>query len=145
MSGELRFVFDTSVIVSALIFPDSVPGKSFFAAVDQGTLLLSESLVEELTNVLNRKKFDRYVTPEERERFLALLIRDAELVEIAGLLHVCRDPKDDHILELAVSGRADFIVTGDQDLLVMHPFQQIHILTPTALLQRLTDDKHSDA
>ncbi len=57
-----RFVFDTNVIVSALLFNDSVPGKAFLRALDEGTVLISASLVRELSHVLSRERFDRYIS-----------------------------------------------------------------------------------
>ena len=77
--------------------------------------------MRELHDVVSRPKFDRYVTPSERERFLGLLLRDAHLVEITESIRTCRDPKDDQVLELAVCGPADWIITGDADLLVLAP------------------------
>ena len=55
-------------------------------------------------------------------------------VELSGTVRVCRDPDDDELLEIAVVGRADCLVTGDQDLLVLDPFQRIPILTPAGFL-----------
>src|SRR4051794_34933630 len=118
MSRESRYVFDNSAVVSALLFEKSVPGQAFYAALDRGTILASQATFTELRDVLGRKKFDRYVTQEEREAFLAMLLREATLVEITEEVRSCRDPKDDKFQELAVCGAASGVVTGDQDLLV---------------------------
>lgn len=139
MNSDPRFVFDTNVIISALLFSESVPGEAFARSLGRGTILISHPLVEELSDVLGRDQFNRYVTREERERFLEALIRESELVEITDDVAVCRDPDDDRILELAVSGHASFIVTGDDDLLVLSPFRNIEIVTPAALLKRLDE------
>jgi predicted nucleic acid-binding protein len=56
------------------------------------------------------------------------------LVAITHTINECRDPRDDKFLELAVSGRADYLVSGDKDLLVLHPFRMIPILRPDQLL-----------
>jgi putative PIN family toxin of toxin-antitoxin system len=138
MSRESRFVFDNSAVVSALLFEQSVPGHAFYAALDHGTILASQATFTELRDVLGRKKFDRYVTQEEREAFLALLLREAMLVEITQEVRACRDAKDDKFLELAVCGAASSVVTGDQDLLVLHPFRGIPILTPAQFLDSLS-------
>ncbi len=130
-----RFVFDTNVTVSALLFNDSVPGQAFTRALDHGSILVSGSLVRELSRVLGRERFDRYLSREERDVFLESLIREADLIEITESVNVCRDPKDDHILELAVNGNATYIVTGDADLLVLNPFRGVKILTPAEFLQ----------
>jgi putative PIN family toxin of toxin-antitoxin system len=130
MSAKPRCVFDTSVIVSALLFEHSVPGRAFYAALDQTDLLLSAAVFTELAEVLARKKFDRYVTKEVREQFLVLLLQRAKLIEITDSIVACRDPNDDKLLELAVSGAATCIITGDQDLLVLNPFRNIAIMAP---------------
>ena len=128
-----RIVFDTNVIVSAMLFSDSVPGRVFLEVLNNGTILMSRSLARELSLVLGRDKFDRYVSREQRDGFLASLIRESELIEITESIHVCRDPKDNLILELAADGNADFIVTGDADLLVLNSFRDVRILTPAEL------------
>ncbi len=125
MNSGTRYVFDTNVIISALLFNTSVPGQAFTRTLDKGMILISQSLVEELSDVLGRDKFNRYVTREERESFFESLIRESELVEINEAVQACRDPKDDWILELAVNGNASFVVTGDDDLLVLNPFRSI--------------------
>jgi predicted nucleic acid-binding protein len=61
-------------------------------------------------------------------------VQSSTLVEVFETIRVCRDPKDNMLLELAVSGKADVIVTGDTDLLVLNPFKNIAILQPVAFL-----------
>lgn len=78
----IRFVFDTNTIVSALLFGNSVPRQAFDRALDSGTILISDSLVMELSRVLGRARFDRYVSLEERNEFLVSLIRDSDLIEV---------------------------------------------------------------
>ena len=80
MATKPRYVLDTNVIVSALLFPESIPGQAFVGANKRGELLLSVEVVEEIAEVLRRPKFDRHVLPEERDRFLATLIRQAKLI-----------------------------------------------------------------
>ena len=97
-------------------------------------ILMSRELADELNDVLSRPRFDRYADRENREEFLQDLVRQAESVEVTERVRACRDPKDDKILELAVNGNADFIVTGDDDLLVMNPFRNIEILRAAEFL-----------
>jgi len=130
-----RFVFDTNVIISAVLFNNSVPGQAFIRALDHGRILVSKALVRELSRVLGRDRFDRYVTREERDAFLSSLIRESSLIEISQAVQVCRDPEDDQILELAVNGNATYIVTGDADLLVLNPFRGIEVVTPAEFLK----------
>ena len=68
-------------------------------------------------------------------RFLAVLTREAQWIDVDMQITACRDPKDDKFLSLAVSGEATHIVTGDADLLVLHPFRGIRIVTPSTFLE----------
>lgn len=134
-----RVVFDSNVLVSALLFSDSIPGRAFGGALDLGTILVSRTLMEELSRVLCRDRFDRYVTRKERDQFLESLILEAQLIEITQRIRECSDPEDDWVLELAVSGNAEYIVTGDSDLLVLNPFRGVEILSPAEFLNELSD------
>jgi putative PIN family toxin of toxin-antitoxin system len=134
MTSSDRCVFDTNVVVSALLFPDSKPGRGFFPTLHDEAMLISDALMTELRAVLLRPKFDRYVSTEDRAMLLELMIDQGALVPITISLQVCRDPKDNHVLELAVSGSATCIVTGDHDLLALDAFQGILIRTPDAFL-----------
>jgi putative PIN family toxin of toxin-antitoxin system len=132
----MRCVIDTNVFVSAAVFSPSVPRQAVSRALRDGLLLFSDYTMDELKEVLFRSKFDRYVSREDRILFLAQLGRVAEFVPIIRLVRECRDPKDDKFLEVALNGRADVIVMGDADLLGMHPWRGISILSPTVCLQR---------
>jgi len=132
--AERRFVFDTNVLVSAALFPGSVPRQAIDKAMGLGKLILSERVAEELAEILGRERFDRYVSQLSRNRFLATLIAQADILDIHEFLQVCRDPKDDKFLDLAVAGEATCIVTGDKDLLVLDPFRGIPIVTPRRFL-----------
>jgi len=130
-------VLDTNVIISSLLFTGSVPGKAFFEARRRGDLLFSAETVNELLDVLGRPKFDRYVLREERDRFLATLIRQATLVQPTERIEVCRDPKDNKWLELAVGGNADLIISGDVDLIALASIRGIPIVAPVQFLATL--------
>jgi putative PIN family toxin of toxin-antitoxin system len=130
----VRVVFDTNVVVSALMLLGSPPRRAFDAARQHGQLLVSEATLEELDDVLRRQKLARYVSEDQRLEFLAAYIRDAEDVVVTIRLRECRDPKDDKFLELASEGRATHIVSGDQDLLTLSPFRGIAILRPVDFL-----------
>jgi len=134
MTSNTRYVFVSNTIVSAVLFEQSIPAQAFFAALRRGEVVVSLALLAELQAVLGRKKFDGYLLPEERERFFARLVLQATVVDVTAQVQVCRDPKDDYVLELAISGDATCIITGDQDLLELHPFQDIPILTPADFL-----------
>jgi putative PIN family toxin of toxin-antitoxin system len=104
--------------------------------VDKGLLLVSEATMNELADVLARARFDRYISLEDRKQFLRLLGRLTEFVPVVYPVRECRDPKDDKFLELAVNGRAELILTGDEDLLTMNPWRGVAILSPGDYLRR---------
>jgi uncharacterized protein len=131
-----RLVVDTNVFVSAIALPLSVPRKAVDKALDQGVLLFSEATMTELAEVLSRSKFDPYSGIEDRMLFLGQLRSTAEFVPIIQLVRECRDPGDDKFLEVALNGRADLILAGDADLLEMHPWRGIAILSPADYLKR---------
>src|SRR5260370_14947164 len=135
--NETRTVIDTGVAVSAVLLPRSVPRQTFDAAAARGKLLVSEATVAELDEVLRRPKFNKYVPEAKRLEFLVALVRVAERVEITEAITVCRDVKDNKFLELAVSGKASHVISGDGDLLALHPFRGIAVVTPQAFLSSL--------
>ena len=95
---------------------------------------MSEHTIAELDEVLRRPKFDKYVSESQRLEFLAALLRETELIEVRDVVTECRDPKDSKFLELALSGKGSHIVSGDLDLLVLHPFRGIAIVNPQSFL-----------
>lgn len=129
-----RVVVDANVFVSALCFPESVPRRALDRARAEGQLLISLAVLHELNDVLSRPKLDRYITIEERIRFLVTLASEAELIATTSEVTTCRDPKDNHILELAIDGTSSHIVSGDRDLLVLDPFRGVRLLSPLAFL-----------
>jgi putative PIN family toxin of toxin-antitoxin system len=126
----MRCVVDTNVFVGATVFPDSIPRQAVDKALDQGVLLFSEPTMIELREVLSRPRFDRYVDHGERALLLAQLGSVAEFVPIIRIIRECRDPKDDKFLEVALNGRGDVIITGDEDLLAMNPWRGVAIVSP---------------
>ncbi|MEG3910322.1 putative toxin-antitoxin system toxin component, PIN family [Microcoleus sp. w1-18aA5] len=133
-----RFVIDTNVLISALLFKTSVPFLAIELAETKGIILYSETTLNELEQVLNRKKFNKYLSLEDRQVFLLKFISSSQLVSIRESITVCRDEKDNKFLELAVSGNANVIVTGDLDLLVLTPFQGVEIVTPDMFIERFS-------
>jgi putative PIN family toxin of toxin-antitoxin system len=130
-----RFVLDTNLIVSAALLEGSVSRLAFESAFINGEVLISSEVQAELSEVLMRRKFDRYISEERRLRFLANFLSLTTVVQVTEQIHACRDPKDDKFLELAISGGASSIISGDNDLLILHPFRHISILTPAKFLE----------
>lgn len=126
---DVRGVLDTNVLVSALLM-GGAPRSALDTVLDNGVVLVSTATLLELADVLGRPKFDKYLTEDERMRFLVGLLKQAEMVDITEAIEACRDPRDNKFLELAVCGRADVLISGDEDLLVLDPFRNVTIVTP---------------
>lgn len=133
-----RLVVDTNVLISAALSPAGAP--SVLLNELQGTkavLVFSEPTMRELTTRLLRPKFDRFVDRETRMRFLAEIDAVAEFVGISLVTMGCRDRSDDLFLETALTADCKLIISGDQDLLVLHPWLHIQILAPAQALETL--------
>ena len=135
MQGRRRIVLDTNALVSRLLIPGSIPGQAVRKTVEEGDILMSESTLFELADVLGREKFHAYGSVQDREEFLRMLGRIVEMITILHAVHDCRDVRDNQILEVAVNGQAQVIVTGDEDLFVLNPFRGISILSPVDYLK----------
>ena len=131
-----RVVIDTNVLVSAVLTPGSVPGLAYSKALDSAELVFNRDMLLELTQVLYRPKFDRYLQRRTRELYLKQFVEAGKVVVTRIPVVACRDARDNHILEAAVNGSAETIITGDMDLLDLHPFHGIKILAPVDYLQK---------
>jgi putative PIN family toxin of toxin-antitoxin system len=134
---ERRWVFDTNVLISRLLNPGGTPARAVDAGLGSGLLLLSDDTFGELAEVLMRPKFDPYLTTEERLQALQATSAVCRRVRVSRTLKACRDPRDDKFLEVAVHGLAHALVTGYPDLLVLHPFHGVPILTPAEFIEFL--------
>lgn len=132
--NKQKLVLDCNVIISAFLFKNSQPRLALEKAKICGIILLSESIINELKNVIQRQKFDRYLSLTTREELLNDLLEFADKISPSETITDCRDPKDNKYLELAVSGKAQYIITGDKDLLILNPFRGINIIKPDEFL-----------
>lgn len=129
----MRLVVDTNVFVSAALKQVSSPGAVVRWLDRYGGLLKTAATEQELIAVLQRPR----IAPKIEPVFVAGLRRIfavAELVAIVEPVVICRDPKDDKFLELAINGRADVILSGDADLLALDGIRGIPIVTPSAFV-----------
>ena len=124
----MRLVVDTNLWVSYLLKLNSLIAPQLDIIQREETLLYSRATLEELSDVLSRAKFAKYVDREDVHAFIMAFIETGEHVTVSREIKACRDPRDDKFLELAVSGQADVILMGDDDLLALHPFEDIPIL-----------------
>lgn len=135
-----RLVLDTNVLISAALSSRGAPALLLDHLKRARTVLVfSEPTMTELATRLMRAKFDRYVERDTRLRFLAEIDAVAEFVGVSGTPMGCRDRSDDPFLETALAGECGLIVSGDQDLLSLHPWQGIQILSPARVLEAFCD------
>lgn len=127
-------VFDTSTLVGVVIRPAGNPNLAFRRALATEGVAVSRALFDELVDVLHRKRLERFVVPDQRREFLGALTALAVRFEPAVPVRDCRDPKDDKVLELALACAARAIVASDADLLVLHPWRCVPILSPSDYL-----------
>jgi uncharacterized protein len=129
----VRVVFDSNILISALVFPGKQAEKAILRIIEnRDQLLISKSIVDEVLEVLARK-FAR--DPEELARVAVLLNDLADMVRPRRRIRVLGDDADNRILECAVTGGADLIVTGDQDMLELGGFEGIEIISLRAYLE----------
>lgn len=133
----MRVVVDTNVLVSAALKETSLPALTVYLIEQRGCLLKSSVTEQELLQVIARPRIAPLIAPRFLE-WLSKLLAAAETVIIVERVAACRDPKDDKFLELAVNGRADLIVSGDNDLLALNPFRGIPIVKPAAFIRAVT-------
>ena len=129
-----RIILDTNILVSTVCWPKSAVARAYFHAVRTAELLCSEAVREEHLDVFGRPKFDAYAEFKLRMGFLKAFLDRCTEVVIIEEVSVCRNVKDNKILELALNGTANLIITGDADLVALHPWRGIDILTPVQYL-----------
>lgn len=117
-SKFFKIVVDTNVWISFLI------GKSLTRLqyyIDSKSILIvtCEEQIQELTAVFNRPRIQKYFTPEQVMEFFELLDESSQKVVLKTKVNLCRDSKDNYLLSLAIDSQADFLITGDNDLLVL--------------------------
>lgn len=125
--NKIRAVIDTNIWIAFLI-GKTLSGLREAILKDSIKILFSEELFVELIEVLRRPKFSRYFSQEDIEELISLLHCKTELVAVQDQVAECRDPKDNFLLELCLSGNADWLITGDEDLLVLNPFRGVKII-----------------
>ena len=141
-----QIIIDTNVIISAFIFgglPRLILTR-FFDNPDY-RILCSGDIWNEIetkffsgrVQTIAQKSRKEYISHEEVVDFVGILKSNFELVPISQRFEICRDPKDNMFLDLAFSGNADYIITGDKDLLELKSFQRTQIMTPREFLDQI--------
>ncbi|MEH6408295.1 MAG: putative toxin-antitoxin system toxin component, PIN family [Leeuwenhoekiella sp.] len=129
-----RVILDTNLWISFLI---SNNFKAIDKLVNTGeiTLLFSNELLEEFIDVVKRPKFRKFFSQKDIKALLELFDEYAELIEVSSDVDLCRDKKDNFLLNLSVDGTADFLITGDNDLLVIKEIRNTKIITYSEFIE----------
>ena len=122
-----RIVLDTNIFIYFLI-SDSFHKLDKRLKNNDVKLLYSEELLSEFLQVVSRQKFKKYFSEKDVTNLINNLYKYADLIEVHSHVNVCRDKKDNFLLALCTDGKADFLITGDEDLLVLKKFKKTSIL-----------------
>ena len=142
-SKPIKIVVDTNLFISMLIGKMVSVLKNILTS-PLFTLVVSEFLIEEIREVTKRPKLVRYFNLSEVDALLDYLKEISESFELQKITPRCRDPKDDYLLELAVASKAEFLLTGDADLLEMKQVEMCRILTVSDFLLLLQTYNYRD-
>ncbi|MBI3233376.1 MAG: putative toxin-antitoxin system toxin component, PIN family [Bacteroidetes bacterium] len=127
-------VIDTNLWISFLITKDLTKFDEIIFS-RHGILVFSQELLDEFLEVAKRPKFRRFFSAADIEEILETIDEYADFVKVQTQIEVCRDPKDNFLLSLSVDGNADFLLTGDKDLLDLVKFGETSIITISDFLQ----------
>ena len=136
-----RVVVDTNVLLSAAMSPRGVPAELVDRLLAEGRLVFSQATFAELETRIWKSKFDRYLPIERRNRLLHELNGSAQWVEVSPAIAAqffSRDAKDDPFVHVAMSAGVTRLVSGDNDLLCLHPLGALHIISPRTALDEIS-------
>ena len=116
MSPRL-IVIDTNVFISAALSPNGTAYQALGKAINNFTIAQSKETYQELVERIYKRKFDKYISNENRQEFLQVIKDNSQFIEVKSQITICRDTDDNKFLELVMDTNAKFLLTGDQDLL----------------------------
>jgi putative PIN family toxin of toxin-antitoxin system len=124
---KIRLIVDANIWISSMLtLPFRARTEVFFNS--ENLLLVSEELFDELDDAILKPYPAKKIVREEYDKLVARLRNVAELVDVHSVVEICRDPKDNFLLALAKDGDADYLITGDKDLLVLKEFEKTKII-----------------
>jgi len=129
-------VIDTNILISAALSPDGTAHKALEQVYQKFRIAQSNETYQELSTRIYKRKFDKYISDEERQDFLNIVNKHSQFIEIKSQINICRDVEDNKFLELLKDSNAEFLITGDQDLLSLKTIAeyQNQIVTPREFL-----------
>lgn len=128
-----RIILDTNLWISYLISKNLNQIDSLIKS-GEVKLLFSYESFEEVVDVVERPKFKQFFSTEDIEQIIDLFDQYGELVIVKSQVHICREKKDNFLLDLSIDGKADYLINGDKDLLVLKKIEKTRILSITEFL-----------
>lgn len=128
-----RIVLDTNIFISFLI-SNSFSKLDKLIKSGKVQLLFSEELLSEFIDVTKRPKLKKYFAEKDIQKLLESINSYAHFITVNTTVDICRDSKDNFLLALCADGKADFLITGDEDLLIIGKFKKTVIIKPAHFL-----------
>ena len=131
-----KIILDTNLWISFLI---SKKFKSIDNLIENKkiTLIFSDELISEFIEVVNRPKFEKYFSKNDIEKILDYFDQYGKLIEVKSEIKICRDEKDNFLLNLSIDSKADYLITGDNDLLVLEKIERTKIMNFTDFIEHI--------
>jgi len=127
-NSKIRIILDTNLWISFLITKNLAQIDSLLFK-DKVTLLFSQELINEFIDVTTRSKLKKYFSDADIEKLIKLFDTYGSIIPVTPHLRICRDKKDNFLLDLAVQGNADYLITSDKDLLTLSKIEKTLIST----------------
>lgn len=131
-----KIILDTNLWISFLI-------SRKFTQIDQlidskkVTLIFSDELIGEFVEVVSRPKFEKYLSKNDIEKILNYFDQYGKLIKVKSTVKICRDEKDNFLLNLSIDSKADYLITGDNDLLILDKIERTRIMNFTEFIKHI--------
>lgn len=130
----MRVILDTNLLISALLSKNLRERLETVVIEPNLNLLVCNELLDEFYNVVQRPKFNKYISQSQLNDYIKFLQSKFNYIKLISNIDICRDHADNFLLALAQDGNADYLITGDNDLLVLGNFGQTRIVTLTTYI-----------
>jgi putative PIN family toxin of toxin-antitoxin system len=131
-----KIILDTNLWISFLITKKLIEIDNLIEN-KKITLIFSDELIAEFVEVVQRPKFEKYFSKEDIEKILNYFDQFGKLIKVKSDIQICRDEKDNFLLNLSVDSKADYLITGDSDLLVLEKIERTKIMNFTEFVKHL--------
>lgn len=139
-SIKYKVIIDTNILISFLI-GKALKGLPTLLDQNKISIITTDEQIKEFIAVVSRKKFQKYFSRQDIEEFLRLFEEKSQIVELKTKQDICRDPKDNYLISLAVDSKSDFLITGDKDIIILKKIGQTEIISYTDFYRVINKNK----